>query len=261
MNSIVDSMSSFASAGVAIALCVVVVLIVILSIVSMIVSIVLAIAYIRYNHKKNSLGMSGYDIARRVLDENGLSQIKVSATGSILFGNSYSHYFKKVRLRRWTYKKLSVASMVMAVQKSALALLDKEQDPDMIKRNKLIPIVTFGPFAFIPLLIVGVVLDAIVFHTQGTFTMICIVVGLLFYVYSFVLSLMFLRTEKKAQERSLVMMREQAYANDQEIEMARKLFRLYNIEYVNNMIMALLELIYNILRIALIIMDKGSSRS
>ena len=224
-----------------------------------IVSIFLAISYIRYNHKKNSLEMTGKEIARKILDENGLTKIKVSATGSLLFGNSYSHYFKKVRLRRWTYKKKSVASMVMATQKSALALLDQEKDPDMIKRNRLIPFVTFGPFMFIPLVLIGVFLDVMVLHTQGTCTLICMSIGLIFYVYAFILSIMFLRTEKKAQERALVMMKEEAIANEQEMLMAKKLFRLYNIEYINNMILALLELIYNVLRIVLLVINKGDS--
>ena len=43
--------------------------------------------------------------------------------------------------------------------------------------------------------------------------------------------------------------------------MAQKLFRLYNIEYINNMILALLELIYYILRIVLIVMDSKNAVS
>ena len=57
--------------------------------------------------------------------------IKVSKNGSILFGNSYSHFFKKVRLRRLTWKKDSITSLSIAVQKASLAILDKEGDPDM----------------------------------------------------------------------------------------------------------------------------------
>jgi hypothetical protein len=39
----------------------------------------------------------------------------------------------------------------MGAQKAALAILDKEGDEDMKKRIRLVPLVTFGPFAFIPL--------------------------------------------------------------------------------------------------------------
>ncbi len=120
-------------------------LITVMAIISLLVSLCLSIKYIKYNRRKNSLGETGEQIARRILDMNGLQNVKVSPVGSIMFGNSYSHYFKRVRLRRRTYKKASVSSLAMAVQKSALAVLDKENDPDMMKRNKLIPFITFGP--------------------------------------------------------------------------------------------------------------------
>jgi len=55
---------------------------------------------VKYNRKRNSSGKTGEEIARKILDDNDLKNIRVSKNGSILFGNSYSHYFKKVRLRR-----------------------------------------------------------------------------------------------------------------------------------------------------------------
>ena len=38
-------------------------------------------------------------------------------------------------------------------------------------------------------------------------------------------------------------------ATKEELEMLKELFKLYNIEYVNNMVIALLELIYRVLEI------------
>lgn len=75
-------------------------LLIIASIVALVISIYLAISYIKYNRKQNSSGKTGEEIARKILDDNDLKNIRVSKNGSILFGNSYSHYFKKVRLRR-----------------------------------------------------------------------------------------------------------------------------------------------------------------
>ena len=239
----------------------VVFLIVLVSVISLIVSIYLAISYIRYNRKENSIGKTGEEIARKILDQNNLNHIKVSATGSILFGNSYSHYFKKVRLRRMTYKKKSVSSMAMAAQKSALAILDKEKDPDMKKRIKLVPLITFGPFAFIPLVLIGAVLDMYIYHSDGVCTIACAVFGLLFYLFSFFLSVTVLKTEKKAQLRAIELMRNDAIANEEEIVMVQKLFKLYNIEYINNMILALLELIYRILQIVAMVSNQSSSSS
>ena len=85
-------------------------LIVLVALFSAGVSIYLAIKYIVYNRTINKANINGQDAARRILDDNGLSHIKVSVVGSLLFGNSYSHYFKKVRLRRLTIKKNSIFS-------------------------------------------------------------------------------------------------------------------------------------------------------
>ena len=79
------------------------------------------------------------EIARSILDANGLEKIKVKRTGSLLFGNSYSHYFKKVRLRGFIRHEKSLTSIGMGVQKAALAILDKEGDADMKKRIRLVP--------------------------------------------------------------------------------------------------------------------------
>lgn len=225
-------------------------LLVIASLVALVISICLAISYVRYNRQPNSLGMDGEHIARKVLDLNGLQQIKVSATGSILFGNSYSHYFKKVRLRRLTWRKNSVSSLAMAVQKSSLAVLDKENDPDMRRRVALTPVLYLGPVAFVPMVVIGVLIDLYVLKSQNmTCTVLLTALGFLFYLVSFVMSILVLKTEKKAQEKAIEIMNGNGLATSEEIAQCRKLFKLYNIEYVNNMVIALLELIYRVLQI------------
>lgn len=236
-------------------------LIVLLSVVAVSVSVWLGISYMKYNRKKNSVGMSGENIARNILDANGLQHIRVTKTGSIMFGNSYSHYFKKVRLRRLTWQKKSVTSLAMAAQKSSLAILDKESDSDMQKRIKLTPIINFGPLAFIPLVLIGLILDIFIFKSgNGICTIVLSVIGLAFYVLAFVMSILVLKTEKKAQTKALELMKNQNLATDEEIEMCKKLFRLYNIEYVNDMIMALLELIYRVLQIIASAQSNSSSK-
>lgn len=120
-------------------------LIAIVAIIAGIISIWLFIKYIKYNRKENSAHLSGGEAARKILDQNGLRNIKVSVLGSLLFGNSYSHYFKKVRLRRLTTDKKSITSLAMGAEKSALAILDKEGDKDMKARVLLTPLMYFGP--------------------------------------------------------------------------------------------------------------------
>ena len=232
-----------------IALIVVGLLIFVVSIISLVVSIWLAIRYSKYNKRENSAGFTGQEIARKILDDQGLSHIKVSVTGSLMFGNSYSHYFKKVRLRRMTRHETSLTALGMGAQKAALAVLAKEGDPDMKKRIRLVPLITFGPFAFIPLVIVGAVLDYYFFNQSGVCTIALGSLGLLFYVYSIVLSVITLKTEKKAQTRAYEILGSYGIINEEELASLKDLFHLYNVQYVNDIILACLELIYTVLKI------------
>ena len=247
------------SEGVIIAMSVVVGLLIIASLFALGVSIYLSISYVRYNKKQNSCGKTGEQIARKILDHHELGHIKVSKTGSIMFGNSYSHYFKKVRLRRLTWQKRSVTSLAMAAQKSSLAVLDKENDADMRTRVRLTPLIYFGPIAFVPMVVIGVLLDVLL--STGFCGILFTVLGLGFYLLSFVMSILVLKTEKKAQKRAYEIMKEEGLATKEELEMCKKLFRLYNIEYINDMVIALLELIYRVLQIVAYVQNSSSSSS
>lgn len=219
-------------------------------------SLWLVIKYYRYNRRENSLGLTGVQLARKILDDNGLEHIKVKRTGSLLFGNSYSHYFKKVRLRGFIRHQESLTSIGMGAQKAALAILDKEGDPDMKKRIRLVPLITFGPFAFIPLIFVGMALDYFMFNGNGVCTIALGVIGFLFYAYSIVLSVMTLKTERKAQDRAYDILQKDYHITDEELSALKELFRLYNIQYVNDIILSSLELIYTVLEIAIAVYSK-----
>lgn len=224
---------------------------------ALVVSVWLMVKYVKYNRKQNSAGLTGQEVARKILDDNGLNHIKVKATGSLLFGNSYSHYFKKVRLRRLTRHEHSLTSLGMGAQKASLAILDKEGDADMKKRIRLYPIITFGPFAFIPLIAIGALLDYFVFNQTGITTLVLGAVGLLFYIYAIVLSVLTLKTEKKAQEKAYEILRDNNLATEEELVELKELFHLYNIQYINDIILASLELLYTILQI--VALTQGNS--
>ena len=244
-----------------IALIIVGCLIAVVGIGALIVSIWLMIKYVKFNRINNSSGLTGQQAARKILDDNGLSHIDVKATGSILFGNSYSHYFKKVRLRRLTRHETSLTSLGMGAQKAALAILDKEGDKDMKKRIRLVPLITFGPFAFIPLLVIGALLDYFVFNQSGICVLICGGLGVLFYVYALVLSRITLKTEKKAQEKAYQILKDGNMVTEDELAKLKELFHLYNVQYVNDIILSALELLYILLQIASAFSGDSSSKN
>lgn len=242
--------------GLEIALIFVAALIGIVALASGITSLWLIRKYYHYNRYENSLGLTGIEIARKILDDNGLEHIEVKRTGSLLFGNSYSHYFKKVRLRGFIRHETSLTSIGIGAQKAALAILDKEGDPDMKKRIRLVPLITFGPFAFIPLLIVGFVLDFFMFGGSGVCTIALGLVGLAFYAYAIVLSVMTLKTERKAQEKAYSILQNDYHITFEELSAIKEIFHIYNIQYINDIILSSLELIYKVLEIAIAINSK-----
>lgn len=242
------------------------VIVVVLALVAAIMSIWLAIKYIKYNKRMTQAGIAGKDIARTLLDKNGLQNIKVKKANiftAFMVGNSYSHYFKRVRLRGLIYSKASITSVAISGQKVGLALLDKEGDPDMKKRIRLLPLLTFGPFAFVLLVAVGIVID-ILASLGGILAVICCSVGIVFYIFTFVLSLTTLKTETKAQDRALEMLQADGYLQGDEVDDAKELYRLYIINYKLNMIIELLEMIMQILKLILNILkytNNSSSKS
>lgn len=240
-------------------------LIIVFALIGIVISIYLWIKYHNLNKTKNSCGLTGEEAARKILDNNGLQNIRVSATGSFIFGNSYSHVFKKVRLRRFTYKKDSITSLAMAAEKSALAVMDKEHDPVMKARNVLIPLQILGPFMFLPLVIIGVAIDLAIAYLQKTNpsfipTLICAGSGVLLYVVSFVLTIVILKAETKAQAKSLEILKKENMANQKELELIKDLYKAYNLEYVNNMIISFLELVLRVLQIVAALQG-GASKS
>ena len=236
-------------------------LIAIVAVVSVGISVWLAIKYISFNRKMNSRNLSGGEAARIILDKNGLNHIKVSVVGSMLFGNSYSHYFKKVRIRRLTNKKPTITSLAIGAEKSALAILDKEGDKDMKTRIALTPLMYFGPFAFIPLVAIGVIIDIIVFNFSGVVTTIVAALGLLIFLISFVLSVKTLKTEVKAQARACEILKQEDMATDEEIEMMKDLYKIYNIQYINDIVMEFLQMILKVLEFVAKIQQNSSSGS
>ena len=237
------------------------VLIAIVAFVSLCVSTWLYFKYRKYNKTKNSIGLAGKDTARILLDKNDLQHIKVSTWGSFIFGNSYSHYFKKVRLRRLTLNKASVTSLAMASEKTALAVLDKKGDKDMKKRVALTPFIYFGPIMFVPLVLIGVLIDIVFFNFTGLATVVSVVAGFAIYVISFVLAILVLKTEIKAQKLSLEMLKQHNMATDEELAMMQDLYKIYNIEYVNDIVMAFLEMIYRVLMLVAKMQNSNANNS
>ena len=70
-------------------------------------------------------------------------------------------------------------------------------------------------------------------------------------MYSVVLSILTLKTEKKAQSRAYEILEKDYNVTADELSALKELFHLYNVQYVNDIILSLLEVLYTVLEIAI----------
>ena len=100
-------------------------------------------------------------------------------------------------------------------------------------------------------MLIGAVLDYYLLNGSGVSTIVLGTIGLSFYVYAIVLSVMTLKTEKKAQNRAYEILENDYHITAEELAALKEVFKLYNIQYINDIILSTLELIQTILRIAI----------
>lgn len=234
-------------------------------VVSLVFSIILPIKYLKYNRQETERGVPGCDVARNLLDYHNLQRIDVKKANiftAFMIGNSYSHWFKRVRLRGLIYKKASLTSVAIAGQKVGLARLDAEGDKDMKKRIWLLPILSFaGPWTLIICCGVGILLDFLFFEFAGWLSLGFTVFGAIFYLFTAFYRFLQLRTEKKAQDLAIEMLSRQGYLTEAEVKDARALYQIYNLNYIIDIVISILQTILRILKIILQIYTKAKSSS
>jgi len=97
-------------------------------------------AYNKYKKEKNSTGMSGFEVARKILDKNGLDDIYVVETT----GNLTDHYDptrKVIKLSKSIFHGDTIAAASVAAHECGHAIQDKDNYIYMRIRSLLVPVV------------------------------------------------------------------------------------------------------------------------
>ena len=226
------------------------------------VGLSILIFYIKHDRCDNGLSMSGAEAAKKILGLYGLDNITVLPSRSLLLGNRYSRRKNSVHLRVRYYRGRSVAALAMGAQKAAFAVLDNEGDKAVKKRARFAPIISFGPIAYIPLVVLGALTDYFFFNAKGFITEIFCGAGTFFYLLSIVFVLFSLRAEKNAQIRAYEILRERNAMSESEMEEVQKRFRIFNFQYVNDALLSVFELVYDAFySLSLLFMKKEKDRN
>ncbi len=232
-------------------------LIVIMGIVCLVLEIRVWIRYSKANKVGISCEMSGLEAARYVLDQSGLQHVKVRRAGFIregLFGNYYNVLTKTIYLRSWLGKidkKRTVTAVALGVQKAALARMCEEGDRQAQVRGSLSLLGIFGPVLFIPVVLIGALIDVMLMNSITAISYISMAAGFLLLVAGFIVTMLNIPVEKRANALALRMMGEYGLASDEELQMMKEVFDAYILSYIAQFILQVLRVVQWVLEIAI----------
>ncbi|HOO32130.1 MAG TPA: zinc metallopeptidase [Thermotogota bacterium] len=185
-----------------------------------------------YSKIRSKTGMTGSELARKLLDDNGLSAINVVKVG----GNLTDHYDpgkRKVGLSNATYDSDSVAALGVVAHEIGHAIQHKNGYFPLTFRNAIAPVAQFGSQFCWVIFIAGIFLSMPVL----------IDVGIWLFVLVAIFSVITLPVEFNASSRALEMVRANIAMDAQETEMVRRVLTAAAMTYVASTLMAILQLI------------------
>ena len=192
----------------------------------------------KYSKVPSSSGYTGMDAARRILDANGLTNIRIEHVS----GNLTDHYDPKagvIRLSDAVYANNSAAAIGVAAHEAGHAVQHAEKYAPLVIRNAIIPICSIGSNLAMPLIILGLVLDMF-----G----LCYI-GILAFGLATLFQLITLPVEFNASRRALAALESSGRFSDTDLKNAGKTLRAAALTYVAALAVALA----NLLRIIVIV--------
>jgi Zn-dependent membrane protease YugP len=115
--------------------------------------------FARYAEVPVSTGMSGAQVARMILDRNGLSQVPVEMSPGGALSDHYDPRKKALFLSEAVYAPSSVAAAAVAAHETGHALQDSRDYVPLKLRSAMFPAVAFASNAWIWLLLAGAFLQ------------------------------------------------------------------------------------------------------
>ena len=243
------------SETIAVAYLVVSALVVIMALAALVMWIVVAVRYYGTNRKTLNSGVNSFDLAREMLHKAGLYDVEVKRAGFIrawVYGNYYDMKKKTVFIRGKIADKNTVTAVGLALQKVGVAKLCESGDAKAITRYKLKKLGVFGPLLFIPIILLGAVLDVMVLRSGGsTMSAITLIGGIVLLGAGLVETLLTIPVEKQANAMALEMIDSTGVMDEEERKNIKKVLDTYIIAYVLDFIVTVLRVIQLILEIVM----------
>lgn len=194
-------------------------------------------AFSKYSKQASSRGFTGAQVARKILDLNGLSHVTVER----ISGNLTDHYDptkKVVRLSDSVYSSNSVAALGVAAHETGHAVQHATGYSPLKIRSAIFPVVNISSRLAIPLAVLGFILQL---EPLVNFGIILFAAVVLFQVVT-------LPVEFNASHRALKILGDTHLLADYEVKSASKVLRAAALTYVA----AALTAVMNLLRLIII---------
>lgn len=196
----------------------------------------------RWKKRDSRSGLTGADIARRILDTNGCGNVAVEHVP----GSLTDHYDPEggvLRLSEEVYASRSIAALGVAAHEAGHAIQDAQDYAPMRVRASLVPIANIGSQAAIPLFMLGLIMSWRPLTSIGIF---CFAFAVLFYVVT-------LPVEFNASNRAVAVLAS-GYLPEEEVKGVKAVLSAAALTYVAAALQAILQLV------RLVILSGGGRR-
>jgi len=188
-------------------------------------------AYGKYSRIRSSSGRTGADVARMILDENELYDVKVEQVA----GNLSDHYDPRtqvVRLSSGVYGSSSIAALAVAAHETGHAVQHADGYVPLKMRAAFVPVASFGSQVG-PLLII-----------LGFFMPVLLTLGIYLFAFAVLFQLVTLPVEFNASRKALAFLGNSGIiASDEEMTGAKRMLSAAAMTYVAAALSAILTLL------------------
>ncbi|WP_214630054.1 zinc metallopeptidase [Paenibacillus agaridevorans] len=181
-------------------------------------------------------GLTGYQAARRMLDNNGLHHIPIEPVPGSLTDH-YDPINRVVRLSEPVYYENTISAISVACHEVGHAIQHSVSYPFLVARHRIFPIVNFAS-GIAPFLLIG----GFIFNAFGL-----IGLGIIFFSVAVAFQLITLPVEFNASNRARSLMITEGFVHQEEAKGVAKVLNAAALTYVAAALLSLLELIRYIL--------------
>lgn len=199
--------------------------------------ILVKVRFSKYGGIENSQGIIGREMARKILDENGLSDVRIIPTRGELTDN-YNPMNRTVNLSESTYNSNSIAAVSVAAHECGHAIQHKERYLFLRIRLGMVPILNVTANLSYFAILIG--------YFAGLLQM--FEIGIILESVSVLFNLITLPVEFDASRRGMSNLKKSNMFEKEEISSSRKMLTAAALTYVG----AALSAIVSILRLILI---------